>query len=203
MTAILEDGRYAIACVKARVAGEPLPAKRPPVLLQPGARPLLTRRRPGHPPAVCPDPSRPVPLTQNACLPEPTRTSARSRLALSVCPIGRAARRTRHGLRATTAAGAAATCCPGMLIGGFLFGGMGNMFGGIGDGVGDLMGGIGDGVSDIGERDRRHVRRHVRLDPRSCGLSSSTSSGALTGASPAERLGRISLSDLRTAATRS
>jgi len=38
----------------------------------------------------------------------------------------------------------------GMLIGGLLFGGMGNMFSGAGEGVGDLMGGIGDGVSDVG-----------------------------------------------------
>src|SRR3954453_20621230 len=30
VTEILEDGRYAIACVKARVTGQPLPAKRPP-----------------------------------------------------------------------------------------------------------------------------------------------------------------------------
>ena len=58
----------------------------------------------------------------------------------------------------------------GMLIGGMLFGGMGNMFGGIGDG----LGGIGEGDRRHRqrdrrrhrrhrERDRRHVRRHVRL----------------------------------------
>jgi hypothetical protein len=38
----------------------------------------------------------------------------------------------------------------GMLIGGLLFGGMGNMFSGVGEGMGDLMGGIGEGASDIG-----------------------------------------------------
>ncbi len=32
---ILEDGRYAVACVKARVAGEPLPARRAPCFFNP------------------------------------------------------------------------------------------------------------------------------------------------------------------------
>ena len=32
---ILEDGRYAVACVRARVAGEPLPQRRPPCFFDP------------------------------------------------------------------------------------------------------------------------------------------------------------------------
>src|SRR5215218_1367827 len=39
VTEILEDGRYAVACVKARVAGEPLPAKRPPCFFNPAHGP--------------------------------------------------------------------------------------------------------------------------------------------------------------------
>jgi hypothetical protein len=35
VTEILEDGRYAMACVRARVAGEPLPARRPPCFFDP------------------------------------------------------------------------------------------------------------------------------------------------------------------------
>src|SRR5215203_6343868 len=35
ITAIVEDGRYAIACVRARVAGEPLPTRRPPCFFDP------------------------------------------------------------------------------------------------------------------------------------------------------------------------
>jgi hypothetical protein len=35
VTEILEDGRYAIACVRARVAGEPLPTRRPPCFFDP------------------------------------------------------------------------------------------------------------------------------------------------------------------------
>lgn len=38
---ILEDGRYAVACVKARVAGEPLPARRPPCFFNPQHGPSL------------------------------------------------------------------------------------------------------------------------------------------------------------------
>ncbi|MBK8461538.1 MAG: hypothetical protein IPL36_00240 [Nigerium sp.] len=39
VTEILEEGRYQIACVKARVAGEPLPAKRPPCFFDPAHGP--------------------------------------------------------------------------------------------------------------------------------------------------------------------
>jgi len=35
VTEILGDGRYAVACVRARVAGEPLPARRPPCFFNP------------------------------------------------------------------------------------------------------------------------------------------------------------------------
>jgi hypothetical protein len=39
VTEILEDGRYAVACVKARIAGEPLPPKRPPCFFNPAHGP--------------------------------------------------------------------------------------------------------------------------------------------------------------------
>ena len=39
VTEILEDGRYAVACVKARIAGQPLPAKRPPCFFNPAHGP--------------------------------------------------------------------------------------------------------------------------------------------------------------------
>lgn len=42
VTEILEDGRYAIACVKARVNGQPLPAKRPPCFFNPAHGPSST-----------------------------------------------------------------------------------------------------------------------------------------------------------------
>jgi hypothetical protein len=39
---ILEDGRYALACVRARAAGEPLPTRRPPCFFDPRHGPSLT-----------------------------------------------------------------------------------------------------------------------------------------------------------------
>lgn len=42
VTEILEDGRYAIACVKARVEGRPLPSKLPPCFFNPAHGPSVT-----------------------------------------------------------------------------------------------------------------------------------------------------------------
>ena len=39
----------------------------------------------------------------------------------------------------------------GALIGGFLFGGGGNMFAGLGEGIGDIGEGIGEGIGGLGE----------------------------------------------------
>src|SRR3954470_14888315 len=42
VTAALEDGRYAVACVRARVAGQPLPVRRPPCFFNPAHGPSTT-----------------------------------------------------------------------------------------------------------------------------------------------------------------
>jgi hypothetical protein len=42
VTEVLEDGRYAIACVRARLAGEPLPQRRPPCFFNPAHGPSTT-----------------------------------------------------------------------------------------------------------------------------------------------------------------
>jgi hypothetical protein len=42
VTQTLEDGRYAVACVRARVAGRPLPARRPPCFFNPAHGPSTT-----------------------------------------------------------------------------------------------------------------------------------------------------------------
>jgi len=42
VTEALEDGRYAVACVQARVAGRPLPARRPPCFFNPSHGPSTT-----------------------------------------------------------------------------------------------------------------------------------------------------------------
>ncbi len=42
VTEALEDGRYAVACVRARVSGQPLPARRPPCFFNPAHGPSAT-----------------------------------------------------------------------------------------------------------------------------------------------------------------
>lgn len=42
VTQALEDGRYAVACVRARVVGDPLPARRPPCFFNPSHGPSTT-----------------------------------------------------------------------------------------------------------------------------------------------------------------
>jgi hypothetical protein len=42
VTRTLEDGRYGLACVRARAAGEPLPARRPPCFFNPAHGPAQT-----------------------------------------------------------------------------------------------------------------------------------------------------------------
>ncbi|MGH3356637.1 MAG: hypothetical protein ACRDOJ_12125 [Nocardioidaceae bacterium] len=42
VTSVLEDGRYAVACVKARIAGEVLPQRRPPCFFNPAHGPSTT-----------------------------------------------------------------------------------------------------------------------------------------------------------------
>jgi hypothetical protein len=42
VTEVLEDGRYAVACVRARLAGEPLPQRRPPCFFNPAHGPSTT-----------------------------------------------------------------------------------------------------------------------------------------------------------------
>ena len=149
VTEILEDGRYAVACVKARIAGEPLPAKRPPCFFNPAHGPSsqdVSWAPPGG-----------VPRSVPACPADAERVLAGADPYIRTVQVG--AQRVPYWeggpAYAPWAQGyysrwSGSDMLSGMLIGGLLFGGMGNMFSGVGDGVGELMGGIGDGVSDVG-----------------------------------------------------
>jgi hypothetical protein len=149
VTEILEDGRYAVACVKARIAGEPLPAKRPPCFFNPAHGPSsqdVSWAPPGG-----------VPRSVPACPADAERVLAGADPYIRTVQVG--AQRVPYWeggqAYAPWAQGyysrwSGSDMLSGMLIGGLLFGGMGNMFSGVGDGVGDLMGGVGDGVSDVG-----------------------------------------------------
>src|SRR5215217_5680892 len=149
VTEILEDGRYAVACVKARVAGEPLPAKRPPCFFNPAHGPSSQDVTWAPPGGV----ARSVP----ACPADAERVLAGADPYIRTVQVG--AQRVPYWeggpAYAPWAQGyysrwSGSDLLAGALIGSFLFGGMGNMFSGVGDGVGDLMGGIGEGASDVG-----------------------------------------------------
>jgi hypothetical protein len=152
VTEILEDGRYAVACVKARIAKQPLPAKRPPCFFNPAHGPS-SRDVDWAPPGGI---ARAVP----ACPADAERVLAGADPYIRTVQVG--AQRVPYWEGGQAYAPWAqgyysrwngSDMLSGMLIGGLLFGGMGNMFGGIGDGlggIGDIGGGIGDGIGDIG-----------------------------------------------------
>ena len=76
VTEILEDGRYAMACVRARVAGEPLPTRRPPCFFDP--RHGLSVRTSPTPRLAGPSATYPLaPWMPSASGPAPSPTSAR------------------------------------------------------------------------------------------------------------------------------
>jgi hypothetical protein len=156
VTEILEDGRYAVACVKSRIAGAPLPAKRPPCFFNPAHGPS-TQNVDWAPAGGA---TRSIP----ACAADAERVLAGADPYIRTVQVG--AQRVPYWeggqAYAPWAQGyysrwSGSDMLSGVLIGSFLFGGMGNVFGGIGEGIGglgegmgDMLGGIGDGIGDIG-----------------------------------------------------
>lgn len=145
VTEILEDGRYAVACVKARIANQPLPAKRPPCFFNPAHGP--SSRDVDWAPAG--GALRAVP----ACPADAERVLAGADPYIRTVQVG--AQRVPYWeggqAYAPWAQGyysrwSGSDMLSGVLIGSFLFGGMGNVFGGLGEG----LGGLGDGFGDIG-----------------------------------------------------
>src|SRR5215210_2161395 len=150
VTEILEDGRYAIACVKARVAGEPLPAKRPPCFFNPAHGPSSQNVSWAPPGGV----ARRVP----ACPADAERVLAGADPYIRTVQVG--AQRVPYWeggpAYAPWAQGyysrwSGSEMLTGALIGSFLFGGGGSMFTGVGEGVGAIGEGVGDAVGGIGE----------------------------------------------------
>jgi hypothetical protein len=157
VTEILEDGRYAITCVKARIAGEPLPAKRPPCFFNPAHGPSSQDVEWAPLGGV----ARAVP----ACPADAERVLAGADPYIRTVQVGAQRVPYWEGGRAYApwAQGyytrwSGSDLLTGALIGSFLFGGMGNVFGGvgqgigeIGEGVGDAIGGVGEGIGDVGQ----------------------------------------------------
>jgi hypothetical protein len=143
VTEILEDGRYAMACVRARVDGEPLPARRPPCFFDP-RHGLSVEDVPYAPPGGT---QRDVP----ACALDAERVKAGAEPDIRQVMVG--SRRVPYwqGGRAYQpyAAGYFGGFGPmDMMFMGMMFGGG---FDGIGDGIGALGDGIGDGIGSIGD----------------------------------------------------
>jgi hypothetical protein len=139
VTEILEDGRYAIACVRARVAGEPLPAKRPPCFFDP-RHGLSVADVPWTPPGGA---ERDVP----ACALDVERVKAGADPDIRKVMVG--SRRVPYW-----EGGPAYRPYAMGYFGGFgpldwIF--MGFMFEGLGDGLGALAGGLGEGIGAIGD----------------------------------------------------
>ena len=152
VTEILEDGRYAVACVKARIAGEPLPAKRPPCFFNPAHGPSSTD--------VDWAPPGGVPRRVPACPADAERVLAGADPYIRTVQVG--AQRVPYWeggpAYAPWAQGyysrwSGSDMLSGVLIGSLLFGGMGNMFAmpamagevGGGDVGGDVGGDAGGG----------------------------------------------------------
>jgi hypothetical protein len=152
VTQILDDGRYAIACVRARVAGEPLPTRRPACFFDPRHGLSVTDVLWAPPGGA----QRDVP----ACALDAERVQAGAEPDSRMVMVGAQRVPYYQGGRAYQpyAAGYFGAFGPmdimfaGMLFGGFGgFDMMGDGLGSIGDGIGSIGDGIGDGISGIGD----------------------------------------------------
>jgi hypothetical protein len=148
VTEILEDGRYAMACVRARVDGQPLPTRRPPCFFDP-RHGMSVVDVPYTPPGGA---RRDVP----ACQLDAERVRVGAEPDIRKVMVG--SRRVPYwqGGRAYQpyAQGYFGGFGPmdwmfmGMLFGGG-FDGLGEGIGAIGEGIGDMFGGIGDGIGGL------------------------------------------------------
>ena len=148
VTEILEDGRYAMACVRARVAGEPLPTRRPPCFFDP-RHGLSVEDVPYTPPGGSP---RDVP----ACALDAERVRAGAEPDIRKVMVGSQRVPYWQGGRAYQpyaqgyfgGFGMMDMMFMGMLFGGG-FDGMGDGIGAIGEGLGEGIGSIGDGIGGM------------------------------------------------------
>lgn len=145
VTEILEDGRYAIACVRARVAGDPLPLRRPPCFFDP-RHGLSVADVPWTPPGGA---TRDVP----ACALDAERVRAGAEPDARMVMQGSQRVPYYQGGPAYQpyARGYFGAFGPmDWMFAGLMFGAFGG-FEGIGDGIGAIGEGIGDGIGSIGD----------------------------------------------------
>src|SRR4051794_2410638 len=145
VTEILDAGRHAIACVGARVAGQPLPTRRPPCFFDP-RHGLSVADVPWTPPGGA---TRDVP----ACALDAERVRAGAEPDARMVMQG--AQRVPYWQGGPAyqpyARGYFGAFGPmDWMFAGLMFGAFGG-FEGIGDGIGAIGEGIGDGIGSIGE----------------------------------------------------
>jgi hypothetical protein len=147
VTKILDDGRYAIACVRARVAGRPLPQRRPPCFFDPRHGLSVT----DVPYAPGGGAERQVP----ACALDAERVRAGAEPDIRQVMVGTSRVPYWQGGPAYRpyAMGYFGGFGPlDWIFMGFMFEGLGDglgaLAGGLGDGFGDLASGLGDGIGD-------------------------------------------------------
>jgi hypothetical protein len=150
VTKILDDGRYAIACVRARVAGEPLPQRRPPCFFDP--RHGLSVEDVTYAPVG--GAQRQVP----ACALDAERVKAGAEPDARQVMVG--TQRVPYWQGGPAYRPYAAGYFGGFGVLDWLFmgmmfnmvgGGLGDLAAGLGEGMGDMFDGIGDVVGDIGD----------------------------------------------------
>jgi hypothetical protein len=154
---ILEDGRYAVQCVRARVAGGPLPTRRSPCFFDPRHGPSVDDV-PYTPPGGA---TRDVP----ACALDAERVRAGADPDIRKVMVGAQRVPYWQGGRAYQPYAAGMFGGGGamnLMFMGLMFGGLGGFdmlgdgigaigdgLGELGDGVGDVFGGLGDGLGDM------------------------------------------------------
>jgi len=146
VTKILDDGRYAIACVRARVAGQPLPARRPACFFDP-RHGMAVEDVPYAPPGGA---VRDVP----ACALDAQRVRVGAEPDIRKVMVGSQRVPYWNGGPAYQPYATGyfgRTGVMDMMFMGMMFGGLGG-FDALGDGlgaIGDGIGGLGDGVGDM------------------------------------------------------
>jgi hypothetical protein len=148
VTEILEDARYAMACVRARVDGEPLPTRRPPCFFDP-RHGLSVEDVPYTPPGGT---QRDVP----ACALDAERVKVGAEPDIRKVMVGNRRVPYWQGGRAYQpyamgyfgAFGPMDWMFMGLLFGGG-FDGLGEGIGAIGEGIGEGIGSIGDGIGGM------------------------------------------------------
>lgn len=150
VTKVLDDGRYAISCVRARVAGQPLPTRRPPCFFDP--RHGISAR---DVPWMMPNGEmRDVP----ACELDAQRVIAGAEPDTRQVMVG--SQRVPYwqggaGYRGYAQGYFGNFGFMDWMFMGMMFNGLGSGLGmlaeGLGEGIGDIAGGLGDMLGDIGD----------------------------------------------------